>query len=522
MTIQDLRYSFSISLMSGFFMLQGCSLMPNSLGQMGLNSSAQPNGSQAQTPLNATPSVELGNQLFKQGRKAAAAETYYRAALSLASPQRERVLLQAAEVSASLGDDKKTKHYLNHIPRRALTGENQARYRYTLALLALQNEQADQALHLLPLQSKAMSAGLHSKVMLVRQRALEMGGTLAANSSSAQNIPPDLEPAKERPAQQNVLPNSVENIAALLPDSGALGAVSKEIYRGMQDMGAQFGTVTSSKKYATTASNVLSKYQQAASEGADLIIGPLDKDALDLLLANGESLTVPVLSLNYATDAQNAAALYQFGLSPEDEARQVAEVAVNRGLRQALVLVPDSQWGTRLAEAFTTAYTAAGGQVITSAAYPNNTSKNYLGTLQTALANSNGMQMVFLGASPTQARLMKPLLQAQAPDLPVYATSHVFSGRVEKTKDSDLDGIIYTEVPFVLQSLQQGSLEQLQYPRLYALGMDAVAVAKNLPALTQNQRIQGRTGEISLAQNHMIQRRLTMATFKDGLPTPLD
>jgi outer membrane PBP1 activator LpoA protein len=52
--------------------------------------------------------------------------------------------------------------------------------------------------------------------------------------------------------------------------------------------------------------------------------------------------------------------------------------------------------------------------------------------------------------------------------------------------------------------------------------MDAVAVAKNLPALTQNQRIQGRTGEISLAQNHMIQRRLTMATFKDGLPTPLD
>jgi hypothetical protein len=93
---------------------------------------------------------------------------------------------------------------------------------------------------------------------------------------------------------------------------------------------------------------------------------------------------------------------------------------------------------------------------------------------------------------------------------------------VEKTKDSDLDGIIYTEVPFVLQSLQQGSLEQLQYPRLYALGMDAVAVAKNLPALTQNQRIQGRTGEISLAQNHMIQRRLTMATFKDGLPTPLD
>jgi outer membrane PBP1 activator LpoA protein len=70
--------------------------------------------------------------------------------------------------------------------------------------------------------------------------------------------------------------------------------------------------------------------------------------------------------------------------------------------------------------------------------------------------------------------------------------------------------------------LQQGSLDQLKYPRLYALGMDAVAVAKNLPSLTHNQRLQGHTGEISLATNRMIQRRLTMATFKDGLPIPLE
>ena len=117
---------------------------------------------------------------------------------------------------------------------------------------------------------------------------------------------------------------------------------------------------------------------------------------------------------------------------------------------------------------------------------------------------------------------MKPLLQAQASDLPVYATSHVFSGRIEKNKDADLEGIIYTEVPFVLQSLHQGSLEQLKYPRLYALGMDAVTIAKSLPALTQNQRLQGRTGEISLGSNRLIQRRLVMATFKDGLPTPLE
>lgn len=526
MTIQNLRYSLSISLVSGLLMLQGCSLNPNFLGETGATAS-KPGSTATQGATThkqkSVPSVELGNQLFKQGRKEEAANTYYRAALGLPSPQRERVILQAAEVTASLGDDKTTKQYLKKIPRQALLGENQTRYRYTLALLALQNEQANLALHLLPVGATEMSAGLQNKIQLVRQRALEMGGSLPDQRQIARGLPPELEPAaNERPAQPSVLPRAVENLAVLLPDSGALGAVSKEIYQGMQDMGSQFGTVTNSKKYATTSANVLAQYQQAASEGADIIVGPLDKDALDVLLANSSSLTVPVLSLNYTTDGQTSSALYQFGLSPEDEARQVAAIANSRGLRQALVLVPDSQWGTRLAEAFTAAYRSAGGQVVNSIAYPNSTSKDYLGTLQAALANSDGMQMVFLGASPTQARLMKPLLQAQAPDLPVYATSHVFSGRVEKSKDADLEGIIYTEVPFVLQSLQQGSLEQLKYPRLYALGMDAVVIAKNLPALTQSQGLQGRTGEISLGPNRMIQRRLTMATFKDGLPTPLE
>ncbi|TXH68043.1 MAG: penicillin-binding protein activator [Thiothrix sp.] len=525
MTIQDLRYSLSVGLMSGMFMLQGCSLSSNLLNTSTTSNSTYSSENRATSSFRGRPSVELGNQLFKQGRKPEAAEVYYQAALGLPSPQRERVILQAAEVSASLGDEKTTQRYLKNIPRQALGGENQARYRYTLALLALQNDQATQALRLLPSLSSNLSAGLRSKIALVRQRALEMGGSLPAQQSTTQGIPPELQPQPEtnqHPVQaQTILPRAVERLAALLPDAGALGPVGKEIYQGMQDQGSQFGTVTTSTQYATTAATVLSQYQQAVSDGADIILGPLDKEALDVLLASN-TLTVPVLSLNYTTEGQSSPALYQFGLSPEDEARQVASFTTSRGLRQALVLVPDSQWGNRLAEAFTAAYQAAGGQVVSSVAYPNSTSKDYLTTLQAALANSSGAQIVFLGASPTQARLMKPLLQAQAPELPVYATSHVFSGRLEKTKDADLEGIIYTEIPFVLQSLQQGRLDTLKYPRLYALGMDAVTIAKSLPALTQNQRLQGHTGEISLSANRLIQRRLVMATFKDGLPTILE
>ena len=192
MTILNLRYSLSISLVSGLFMLQGCSLNPNFLGEA--NATTSQSGSTAAqgaktSQQKSAPSVELGNQLFKQGRKQAAADTYYRAALSLPSPQRERVILQAAEVTASLGDDKTTKQYLKKIPRQALVGENQTRYRYTLALLALQNEQANLALRLLPINASEMSDGLQNKIQLVRQRALEMGGRLPDEREVAQGIP---------------------------------------------------------------------------------------------------------------------------------------------------------------------------------------------------------------------------------------------------------------------------------------------------------------------------------------------
>ena len=130
--------------------------------------------------------------------------------------------------------------------------------------------------------------------------------------------------------------------------------------------------------------------------------------------------------------------------------------------------------------------------------------------------------MVFLAASPSQARLLRPLLAAQAASLPVYATSHIFSGRTDPSKDADLDGIIYTEIPWVMESLQAGTLNNSTYPRMFALGMDAFLIAKNLPGIASNPsaRVNGKTGDISLAGNRQIQRHLPFATFANGLPRP--
>lgn len=184
----------------------------------------------------------------------------------------------------------------------------------------------------------------------------------------------------------------------------------------------------------------------------------MDKENVVELLRYPQELSKPILALNYLEgNAATPSVLYQFGLSPEDEAVQVARTALHRGHQRAVVMVPDSAWGNRLEKAFKAAYQAEGGQVVSIARYPNSP-KNYLEQVQRHVTNSNA-QMVFLAASPTQARLMRPLLQAQAGLLPVYATSHIFSGRLEPNKDSDLDGIIYTEIPWILDNIRSGALK---------------------------------------------------------------
>lgn len=480
----------------------------------------------------ARPNVEQANRLFQAGRKQAAADMYYRAAFTYPSPQRERIILQAAEIMASINNTAATKSYLGQVSPNALEGETRFRYQYIQGFLALQNKQPDLALRVLPPEPSLLPPYLREKVLLVRKRALEMGGKVDANQKLPIGNPlqlpptqfnaPSAEPKSYVTDASPILPKSTEHLALLLPKSGALGEVGKEIALGVQDALIPFNGSIRYKQYEVTAANALGEYKKAVSDGADLAIGPLDKEALLRLVANANELTTPILSLNYQEEGATPAMLYQFGLSPEDEAQQIAEITVQRGQRQAIVLVPDSIWGKRLATSFKDIYQAHGGQVLAEVAYPNEASGAYLTKVQDALANGSGAQMVFLGASPSQARLIRPLLQAQANTLPVYATSHIFSGKIQANKDNDLNGIIYTEIPYVLDSIKEGSLAKLNYPRLYALGADSVLIAQNLAALTQQQTLQGKTGAIRLTPQRTIQRRLTLATFVNGMPTALE
>ncbi|MBI3772101.1 MAG: penicillin-binding protein activator [Gammaproteobacteria bacterium] len=295
-------------------------------------------------------------------------------------------------------------------------------------------------------------------------------------------------------------------------------------------------------------------YRRALDEGADFIVGPLSKPLLEDL-SSSNNFPVPTLALNYTQSEASINNLFQFGLSPEDEARQVAERAWLDGYSKALMLTPEGEWGQRLNETFSTHWRELGGEILEAQTYPPNS--NDFADPVAALLNVDASQarfqvlkqllgrdikfepaprqdadFIFVAAFPRQARQIRPQLKFQyAGALPVYTTSHVFGGEANPNLDRDMDGIMFPDIPWVLNPSadHDPNWEQINrlwsdtapaYRRLYALGIDAYTLMTQLDALQRNREspIQGETGNLFLDDKNRVHRQLLWARFKEGEP----
>ncbi len=348
------------------------------------------------------------------------------------------------------------------------------------------------------------------------------------------------------------------SIAVMLPMRGKYKNVADAIQAGI--VTAWYDQSASEKPllrfYDTSDENVSfdELYQQAIMDGASYIVGPLDKASINGLAQSG-SLEVPILTLNYAENPLSMSDnLYQFGLLPEDEAKQVAELAIRDNHTTAAVLVPDSDWGRRLQEAFSRRFEELGGSVLTVQQYPTNVddysrqlktlfnlddSEARLRDLQHILGTKlnfmpyrrQDIDMIFLAGTNRSARGIIPALKFHhAGDLPVYATSHVYSGYLDKA-DRDLDGVIFCDLPWTLttdNALKRDFTtiwkDQRTYTRLFALGIDAYNIVQNLQYLQAHDyaRFPGETGNISIDENQRLHRELLWAKFKNGKPVYID
>jgi len=362
------------------------------------------------------------------------------------------------------------------------------------------------------------------------------------------------------PPVDNTPPN-LSHIAILLPTEGPFASAAQAIRDGF--LSAFYHAKDTNDKPVISLHNtagtkpIQELYNEAVAGGATIVVGPLDKKNITELAANAQ-LSIPVLALNHVEDENFFAPnLYQFGLSPEDEATQVAQRAWFDGHNEAAIIVPEGSWGDRVVIAFRQRWEQLGGVVVTEERYPSKNNdfstsitkmlnidqseqrkKNLSGLLGAKLAfearRRQDIDFIFMGAFPRQARLIPPQLKFfNAGDLPIYTTSHAFSGKIDRGADRDMNGVLIGDMPWTLvgnnASPVRGEVYRTfrknaqQLGRLYALGVDAYNVLYYINWLRGNTsaRLNGATGIIHMALNNRLERDLTWARFTSGKPEVL-
>ncbi len=351
----------------------------------------------------------------------------------------------------------------------------------------------------------------------------------------------------------------VHSIGLLVANTGALQAVSQPLRDGF--FAAYFADHDANRPqirvYNTdsTADEAIAAYRQAVADGVDRVVGPLSRDAVAALFAQGV-LPVPLLALNQPDNGEPPPpGSTAFALTPDAEAAQAAEHMRERGIDQAVVITATEDWSERAALAFRAQFQSINGQILNEARVQDG-QIDFASMIKTALAGVPPTVMqpprqpgglatvksttpsdigIFISMRPQQARLLMPQLKlAGYTRVQVFGTSHIYAGDYSPGLDRDLDGVEFCDAPWLFD-LTPGLPNHTDITRvlgsahgaggrLFAMGMDAYDLLPYLDWLGQHRGsyLAGATGQLTEDSLGSIQRLLVWARFDNGAAHPIN
>lgn len=415
---------------------------------------------------------------------------------------------------------------------------------------------------------------------------------------------------------------SIDSIAILLPLSGRLGATGNTIKNGI--MAAYYQSIEDNQSerdlpqlsFVDTTDKDVESIVSAIGE-AKFVIGPLLKDNVERIVpalptgvnvlalnrfdnvqqamgelnrttdllenqdtsANADNVERNLLSEQKTTEQSSAVqsvltkqapkehtmanqpvAANFFGLAPEDEAKQLAELIFNKGFRAPIVIAEQSSLYMRMDDTFKahweTLNKAEGKRRtnITSVSFNDSNSlrEGITSALDVAQSNERINQIEYMTndevynmprsrrdidaiiafASPQDTELLNPIIEASLNPLdgqpiPVYATSRSMDYDSGKNQWRDLKNIHFIDMPWLMpqhkwqdlaQTVDQAfTAQSTMQKRLFAFGYDAyellpqLGILNTLPYL----RHEGLTGSLSLNNHGEVERQQPRAIIRN-------
>lgn len=286
---------------------------------------------------------------------------------------------------------------------------------------------------------------------------------------------------------------------------------------------------------------VVSAYASAAA-AHDIVVGPLSRSGVAAVARSG-MVSKPTIALNTPEgpdgDMRVPPQMLAMGLSVEDESRQVADwVNSDHPTGKAYIVHTSIGWQRRAAQAFAAQWQQLGRkaglmEVQLTEGYLHGES---LEVLRQQLQD-NPSVVLFAALDAGQARQLR---ESVGRHVPLYGTSQLnpiaLQDEVIENGLEGLDGSRLVDIPWQLQAdhpavmiyprpdAQDDARRSADLARLYALGIDAFRVAREIASRQTDFRLDGVTGKLAVRLNDAesrLERTMQKAEYRNGTVMPL-
>jgi len=224
---------------------------------------------------------------------------------------------------------------------------------------------------------------------------------------------------------------------------------------------------------------------------------------------------------NLITTLNNKNSLPHADLSPLDEARRIAEFALDHGMQKIMVVATTNEVSSKMIGHFAQVWETELGYKLKLITLSNGSKDGLsldINQLMDLRSQASAQDMILLAMNANEAHNVRPYLDIS---MPTMAFSCVNALESDLNANLALNAIYFPDIPFLLMPnnpqfryYKDGSsnLKSIELKRYFALGADYITL---LSALTSGNAviINGLTGKLILDSKGQIKRQLSIGKF---------
>ena len=356
----------------------------------------------------------------------------------------------------------------------------------------------------------------------------------ASSANAAKKTPADAAPVKAAAAPYPTrFGSGPTTIALLVPprDGGPFDRVANGVVAGVRASHSRDGDGVVVEVIETDSDpQALGRvFVDLRERGVALALGPLTRDGVNSLITLDRAPGVPTVALNLPDSELPAPAqTVFFGVSIEAESRQAAATAFEKaraanGKRapRAVSVGAPARLAQRSAKAFRDEWAQRGGEIDQPIEFdPDRPSKSF----RDAVRDANP-DVVFMALTPEQARSARRSIGSR---VRLWGSSMASIGQTKFLRLPELDGLRLFDMPWQVEPDHPAVIAYPKAPanynvemhRLYALGIDAFRIGRQIMAGGAAFELDGVTGHLSYdpTVGPRVTRTPVLAVYRDGTP----